>query len=646
MQRSLRTEIGGLPVWWAPAPAPGPLSASLAFRVGMADEPLPRRGVTHLAEHLALFPLGRTPYGYNATTGDHDTIFDVKGEPDEVVGFLHALVDGLREPPRERFDDEVRVLLAEQLTRTNGLDTQLRRARYGARTYGLRSKRELGLRGLTADDVAAWSREHFTAGNAVLWMTGEPPEGLELGLPPGERRPMPADDPIPRLELPAYLRDEDGLVAVAFVAGEPDAEAVRIVAGIARERLVDRLRRECALVYDVDQGHGVVGPGRLHVRLSVDCRDEHAEVVRDTLLGTLDDLAADGPTAEELAFATEQTRRYLDDPAMLEGRLADSALDELHGLTPIIDEEVLEAVQALTPERCAEAMRRALPTRLVMAPASLAAPTPSGLADYAIGDPDAPPLEGRTFREHDETECTRRPCEVVVGDGALHWRAGDGSAEMRIVFDEVMAVVREAGDSHTAIRADDLTFELCPLAFHEGDDLRAAIVAGVGEERVIPLDERARRVEELGARQLRRLPMLTEELFRVSRDLTDEEVLVHMAEAEDLDGPGLLTLTDRRLIWHYVERGAEGDEDDFRVLERADVTAAQADLTDGEGVLRLTVDGADEPIVIDRITPPEAAARLAEALGGSVVRPAAAAPAGDGRQGRAPLRDLVRRRFR
>jgi len=613
VERLRRTEVGGLPVWWAPAP--GPLSASLAFRVGTADERLAQHGITHLLEHLVLFGFGRQAYVYNASVGDHDTVFDVRGAPGEVLGFLHALADRLHRPPRDRFGDEVRVLLAEGLTRTNSLDTQLRRARYGAQGYGLRGKRELGLRGLTPGDVEAWARAHFTRDNAVLWMTGEPPADLELALPPGTRRPMPAADPIARLALPAYLPDEDGLVAAAFVAGEPDAEAVRIVALIARDRLYDRLRRECALVYDVDEGHGVVGPGQLHVRLSVDCRDEDARTVLETLLDTLGRLAGEGPTREELAFQLDQARRYLEDPTTLDGRLMDVALDELHGLRPLVDDELADAVARLTPERAAQALQRALGSMIVMAPESLGAAAPEGLADYAVGEPDAPPLEGRAFREMDETECLRRPCELVVGAGALHWRAGDGSAERRVPFDEVAAVVREAGDAHVFITTDDRTFEISPLAFHDGDALRAAVVAGVGEERIIPLDDRGRRVEELGAERLRRRELLTEELYRVSRDLAENERLVLLVEAEDMDGPGLLALTDRRLIWHYVARGAEGDEDAFREVGRDALTGARAEAAEDGGILRLDLDGDGEPLTIDRIWPAEDAARLAEELG-------------------------------
>jgi hypothetical protein len=57
-----RTTVAGVPAWWAPAD--GPVTATLMFRTGHADETLANAGITHLVEHLALFPLGRCDYVY------------------------------------------------------------------------------------------------------------------------------------------------------------------------------------------------------------------------------------------------------------------------------------------------------------------------------------------------------------------------------------------------------------------------------------------------------------------------------------------------------------------------------------------------------------------------------------------------------
>jgi hypothetical protein len=44
----------------APQPQGSPFLAQLVFRVGISDETLPFRGITHLVEHLVL-PVSHTP---------------------------------------------------------------------------------------------------------------------------------------------------------------------------------------------------------------------------------------------------------------------------------------------------------------------------------------------------------------------------------------------------------------------------------------------------------------------------------------------------------------------------------------------------------------------------------------------------------
>ena len=61
------TEISGIRTLIAPGN--GPLAAGLVFRVGCADEPLSRRGLTHLVEHLALHRHGLIEHDANAATG-------------------------------------------------------------------------------------------------------------------------------------------------------------------------------------------------------------------------------------------------------------------------------------------------------------------------------------------------------------------------------------------------------------------------------------------------------------------------------------------------------------------------------------------------------------------------------------------------
>lgn len=78
LARVERTDVDGVPVLWGDVP--GPLRAGLVFRTGRVDEPFTRAGWTHLAEHLALSPLGLKPH-MNGTVTLVSTSFETSGSP-------------------------------------------------------------------------------------------------------------------------------------------------------------------------------------------------------------------------------------------------------------------------------------------------------------------------------------------------------------------------------------------------------------------------------------------------------------------------------------------------------------------------------------------------------------------------------------
>jgi zinc protease len=82
-----RVVIDGVPVF--SLPLSGPLRATLMFRVGFADETLPRLGITHLVEYLALFCLmaASDSSRVNGWVEPTRTRFTVSGTPSEVKAF-------------------------------------------------------------------------------------------------------------------------------------------------------------------------------------------------------------------------------------------------------------------------------------------------------------------------------------------------------------------------------------------------------------------------------------------------------------------------------------------------------------------------------------------------------------------------------
>ncbi|MCX4958641.1 M16 family metallopeptidase [Streptomyces virginiae] len=229
------------------APRSGPLTAGLLFRVGRADETLATSGITHLVEHLALHRHGLGDLHYNGATAVTYTHFHVQGSPADVVEYLNGVCAALRDLPMDRLDTEKEILRTEAAGRGSGPGHASTLWRYGSRSFGLTGYAELGLQGITADDVRAWAQTRFTAENAVLWITGDTvPEGLDLTLPTGEWRPTPeATSALPT--TPAWFPGEDGALVLTSVV--PRSTAASLFADVLGKELFRALRQKGGYSY-------------------------------------------------------------------------------------------------------------------------------------------------------------------------------------------------------------------------------------------------------------------------------------------------------------------------------------------------------------------------------------------------------------
>ena len=139
---------------------------------GHADEPLARRGITHLIEHLALFSHGVADYHYNGTTGVEHTFFTMQGDESDIVAFLNGVCTGLRDLPMHRLATEKEILRTEENGRGESAADALALWRHGARDHGMPGYPEWGLTGITPDDLRAWTARYFNRQNAALWIAG------------------------------------------------------------------------------------------------------------------------------------------------------------------------------------------------------------------------------------------------------------------------------------------------------------------------------------------------------------------------------------------------------------------------------------------------------------------------------------------
>ena len=584
--------------------APGPVEARLLFRVGTADETLPQHGTTHLVEHLAMVPLHWTPYASGAWVEHGVTVLWAEGSMDEVAGFLRDATRSLGALPLDRIDVERGVLASEAAdSGGSGYQRRLLALRFGPAGYGIGNYHELGLRAPSAEAVDAWRRRHFTAGNAVVWMTGRPPDGLELELPGGEPVPPPEPDPIPGLRLPAQKADWEGDLAFGLLVRR--SHAVVAAGQVAERRAEAALRMERGLTYGVEWDYSPVTAGAALASLGADCTDANALAVRDGIQRVLDDLASGGPSAAELARLVAEDERWENDVGFPGGALDHAARDHLRGGSFEQPAEAMASRRALEPGPVAAAVAEALPTRLVLAPEPAGAAR-GGLADYGRG---VEPVEGVSYPER-RGRRRRRRAVVLGSEGVSAMRRGRDPVTVR--FAEAVALIDDEPGVFSVKSRDGSTVEVAPEELRGGGELerelRARVPAGLHVPRAPQVAALARAAE--GLPRLRRVGAELDELPRL---LAPDEVALALAEARrhrglrtalaDRRRLGTVVATDRRLVWLY----AGGDGDRFELPWEA----VRGVRRSGGG---LVVEGAEESLRLRRVRPANAAETIVTAF--------------------------------
>lgn len=325
--RVVEASCGRVPVFWAEMPAP--LRAQLSFRVGRADEPFSRAGISHLVEHLALSTLGERLYAYNGAVSGDMTTFSVAGTEEEVVEFFSLVCGALRRLPLDRLDAERTVLLTEAARRSPDATAALLWSRYGATGFGLLGVDEHGLRAASGDQVQAWADERFTAPNAALIMTGPPPPALEIDLLDGRSFGAPVSEPVPQPLPTAFNRQSS---VVGFGATVAMSRAGRSMLGRHLQRaMTQRLRTELGITYSVGVGAVRIDAETEHVTVLADALPEQASAVSSAMYGELVRLAGDGVDPVDVERDVEQMRRIGELPDSVGGALAARLTAQLHG---------------------------------------------------------------------------------------------------------------------------------------------------------------------------------------------------------------------------------------------------------------------------------------------------------------------------
>jgi len=473
------TSVDGVPV--VHAHEPGPLKASLMFRVGKTDETLPTSGITHMVEHLTLFPLGQRPHYQNGSVRTSMTTFDVSGEPDEVSRFLTGVCSGLRQLPVDRLETEIRVLDTEAGHRAHGIASALLSWRFGPSGPGLWAFDELATSTVDGARLQAWADDRFTRQNAVLVLSGPPPEGLTLPLGDGPAyRVPPLEDVLP--SMPSWFRH--AYPDVAAIAPVRRSVAAVAYAHCLRDSLVDALRYDQGIAYSPNVDYDPYDDGTALLWVVGDAHPEHLGDVTGVIAATITSLADEGPDPQKVEEYRTVASRMWDAPDAPLGRAYSEAMELLFtgSVKPLEQRKAeLDAVSAADVHQVARDVRGAL---LYALPEDV--DLPDGHAEAAPELSTAEPVDGVV---HKPLVLDADPADrlLLASDGVSVVRADGVHATVR--FESCRGVLAWPDGRRVLIAPDGVSVTVEPTLWERGEEIVAAIdqaTAGV----VVPRPER------------------------------------------------------------------------------------------------------------------------------------------------------------
>ena len=472
-----QTVIDGVPVLWVDAP--GPLRATLMFRVGRVDERLSWSGITHLVEHLALFHLGpRQTYEFNGAVTSNRTMFYAAGEPADIVAFMAHVTASLHRLPFDRLESEKSVLLAEASSRQKSPADLMFSLRFGARGNGLYRYPEFGLYHLTESWVAAWVARGFSRDNAVMWLSGPPPPDLHLTLPAGQRMPEAPATPM-ELGLPAYAKAPVGGAGMSMLA--PRSTPLAMASSIASDRLLRRLRYDKGIAYSVGGGYFPIDSRQAHISLWTDAQPGQAATVLNDTVQSVYALSTEGPGAEELAEQTSSFDRTMDRDEAVLAWLDRTAVRILSGEPPLNPDDLRAEMAAVTPAIARDAMAQAVRTAIYIGPDD--APAPPAIHAFIV--PEPPPVQGEAH-PHVRSELWKHPpvLSVAVDGVTLEINADD---RITVYDKDCEAMLRYGDGGILLVGADGSHLPVNPTEWVGGPMVIQQIVERLPATLAVPL---------------------------------------------------------------------------------------------------------------------------------------------------------------
>lgn len=468
-----REEVDGVPVLWREGPPP--LQASLQFRVGTADETFVTSGITHTVEHLVMRAVGRWPHEVNGGVQNLLTDFTTSGRPELVAEFLAAVCGVLSDLPVDELALELGVLEAEG--GGGGPSGSLIALRLGARGPGLSGFDQPALRTITAAEVREWATRWFVRGNAVLALSGPPPEGMRLRLPDGPRYPPPQVNPRP---LPGRVWDDGyGGVALGLLADVADLrseEAFWSGVRIMGDRVERTLRHDRGQAYTVEGWINMLGPRLSHGVVTADSHDRHAPEVVTVILDALDSLATEGPTSKELALDLAESREALTDPRGIWASTDTLASELLIGTDGPSEVDRMRLIQSLRSIEVRDALAGVSDSAMLVVPDDIEVERPGWRRANAS---TVQPLQGKVFRRRLRSGAPRGARLVYAPNEGVTLLGGQPEGNATARWDDIVGVGIHQDGVHSIQTGDGAYVPLRDRDWRGGRDVVAALRANV-----------------------------------------------------------------------------------------------------------------------------------------------------------------------
>ena len=457
-----RGEVHGVPVFWGTAP--GDAWGALLVRVGHSDEALPRRGVTHLVEHLALHPFDRHADQIDGLVDLTTTVFHCQGSPEQVATRLTRLARSLAELPYARADDEAQTLRAEAARRRPSTAGTALARRYGPFGLGATDYEELFLHQSNSSTLEHWHQKYFTRQNSAVVLSCAPPSTLDLSaLPDGNRFPVGVFVPLDRL-YPAFTHANSSSVACSFVVTR--SAAARATLDVLTAVLHRHLRDQLSLSNRVGSTSQVLSATHEHHVLYAECRPDDAREVMGRMQTELARIAIDGCPADVL----DQHRRLL---IRAQQQLDAGMAAANHVATEwllrgeVIDLAAADAeLAALVPADVQRNVRDVLDTALWIAPDDVEVPD---LRLHHIAHWSSHSVTGRQYPATPAATDLQGQYVVTSSEGIS--LAVPGRGYVTVMFDRVAACKGWADGARTLYGSDGFTLTIHPDDWTAGADV-------------------------------------------------------------------------------------------------------------------------------------------------------------------------------